>query len=248
MRDLPARTQRRLPTSSCTANIDGPTSSTTRSTTARWASACSAPNSCSWARRSPRRGDPLPDRREGDREAARPPGDDPDVRPRRRQARAVPRGRRARGGQPGARPALDPAVPVAARPAAVPGPAARPAARVEARGDQADVPDDLGRLRAARGQGHRRRRQARAPRAGPRLRREHQARHYDRDAVGGADRGPPREGVRLLLDRDERPHPVHDGGRSRERVRVLPVRAAPPVADPADRHGRRCGARPRTSR
>ena len=44
--------------------------------------------------------------------------------------------------------------------------------------------------------------------------------------------------VRLLLDRHERPHPVHDGGRSRERVRVVPLRAAAPVADPADRRRR----------
>ena len=54
--------------------------------------------------------------------------------------------------------------------------------------------------------------------------------------------------VRLLLDRHQRPHPVHDGGRSRERVRVVPLRAAAPVADPADRRGRAGGAARRTSR
>ena len=131
---------------------------------------------------------------------------------------------------------------------AVPRAAARPAARVGARPAQAHVPDDLGRRRAARGQGGRRRGQGRAARARASRSTRTQARHHDRDAVGGADRRPARAGVRLLLDRHERPHPVHDGGRSRERVRVVPVRAAAPVAAAADRRRRDGGAAPRASR
>ena len=60
---------------------------------------------------------------------------------------------RSRGGEPRARAALDPAVPRRARPRPVQDPAARPAARVGARPDQAHVPDDLGRRRAARREG-----------------------------------------------------------------------------------------------
>jgi len=145
----------------------------------------------------------LPDRGRRAAPARRQAGDDPDLRPRRRQAGAVPRAGRPPGGQPRARPALDPAVPVAARPADVQGPAARPAARVGARPAQDHVPDDLGRRRAARGQGGGRRGQARAPAGRPGVRRARQARHHDRDAVGRAVRRVPGRGVRLLLDRHQ---------------------------------------------
>ena len=69
-------------------------------------------------------------------------------------------------------------------------------------------------------------------------------RHHDRAAVGGDDRRPARARVRLLLHRDERPHPVHDGHRPREQARGLPLQAAAPRG-PADarHHLRRPGAR-----
>ncbi len=106
--------------------------------------------------------------------------DDPHVRSRRRQAREVSRGGSAPRGESCARSALDPAVPVGSRQGSVPDPAARPAARVRARSAQADVPDDLGRRRAARGEAGSRRRQGRASRRGHPVRRRGQDRDHDR--------------------------------------------------------------------
>ena len=50
---------------------------------------------------------------------------------------------------------------------------------------------------------------------------------------------------RLLLRRHERPLPVRDGGRARERGGRGPARGRPPVGAVADREGRRGGRRPR---
>ena len=112
------------------------------------------------------------------------------------------------------------------------------------------VPDDLrASPSCARSRSSSTRSRRELARRGHRVRRRRQARHHDRDAVGGADRRPPgRSECRLLLDRHQRPHPVHDGGRPRERVRVVPLRAAAPGAAAPDRRASRRRRRPRTSR
>src|SRR6266511_3500907 len=175
----------------------------------------------------------LPQRPRGARAASR---HDPDVRSRRRQA-ALGHARARR--QPGARPAGDPLLPPPPR--TLPGAAARAAPRLGPWEPQDHVPDDLRGRGAALG--------APRPRGGPCGARPdrgpdeegHPGRHHDRAAERRADRGPARARVRLLLHRNERPHPVHDRDRPAEQGRRVPVQAAPPrgAADARPRLRRR---------
>ena len=66
--------------------------------------------------------------------------------------------------------------------------------------------------------------------------------------AAAVDGRPTGQGGGFLLDRDQRPDPVHPGRRPDQRDRRRPLQRRRPGRPPPDRHGRRGGRRPRASR
>ena len=170
--------------------------------------------------------------RAGPRGARAAPGHHPDVRPRRRQAP----GRHARARrEPGARAARDPLLPRASRTCS-----ARSCGRCSARRSTGTsrimfpMISGVAELRAARRALDEVR--AELERAGTPMKEDIPVGIMIELPERGAHRRPARARVRLLLHRDERPHPVHDRDRPAEQGRRLPLQAAPPRRAAHARH------------
>ena len=134
---------------------------------------------------------------------------------------------------------------VARVPGRVPHPAARHLPRQRARPRARHVPDGLEPRRAARAP-RRCAAEVREELAARRraARRRARDRAHDRDAERGVDGGRPGARGELLLDRHERPDPVHAGDGPRQRAPRAPVRAARsrrPAQHPPHRRGRARG-------
>ena len=137
---------------------------------------------------------------------------------------------------------------LAPRPGAVPDPApGDPPGQHAGRRPRA-LPAGLHAGRVPPGAGRPGRRRLRAERRGGRRPRRPPRRRHGRGARRRRHGRPTRQGGGLLLDRDQRPDPVHPGRRPDRRDGRRPLQRGRPRRAPADRHGGRRGGASRTSR